>query len=221
MSNAKNTRSLLAAGITTVAAAGCFGGRLPPEEYYRLSVPDSAQMASPVGLALPGLPPTAGSIAIAPYAAPGLYGSGSVVYRIGETEYGIYPSRLWALPVATMVGLITQDVLREHPISAESPIFDPPSYHSHRYVWRGAVRHLEEVDRGKSVFAAVQFDARLIRTADDSIVWAGTVSLERPVPQGTMPAIVEMLSRLSVEAVARLADEARGAVARSAATAGR
>jgi ABC-type uncharacterized transport system auxiliary subunit len=202
-------------------AAACFTGRLPPEELYRLALPDSAvttttstALTNPVGGAR-------GSIAIAPYVAPGIYGNRSLVYRIDDNEYGTYPSREWALPVGTMLGLITQDVLRQRPISDDPPTYDPPSYRVHQYVWRGVVRELEEVDRGRAVFAAVQLDARLVRAKDDSVVWSGSARLERPVPKPTMPAIVAALSQLAAEAVTRLADEARGALARSAASAGR
>jgi hypothetical protein len=81
------------------------------------------------------------------------------------------------------------------------------------------IRELEEVDRGRDVFAAVRLEARLVRTRDDSVLWSGSARLERAVPEGTMSAIVAMLSRLAAEAVAQLADEARVALASPAASA--
>jgi hypothetical protein len=81
------------------------------------------------------------------------------------------------------------------------------------------VRELEELDRGRQVFAVVRFDARLIRARDDSVLWSGSARLERLVPEGTMPAIVTMLSQLSTEVISQLQESARGAVFGAAASA--
>lgn len=194
-------------------------GRLPPRELYRLTLADSVRVETPLGSS--GLMPASGTIAIAPYQTAGIYGERGIVYRVGESEYGVYPSREWALPVSTMLGLVTEEVLRRHPVTRSAAIYDPPSYRTHDYVWRGVVRELEEVNRGKRVFASVRLDVRLVRASDDSVVWSGTARAERPVPEGTMPAIVHALSELSGQVVARLAEEARAALVRSAASAGR
>ncbi|HKO17009.1 MAG TPA: ABC-type transport auxiliary lipoprotein family protein [Gemmatimonadaceae bacterium] len=200
---------------------GCFHGQLPARELYRLRLPvapDSVEPATADGSArvLP-----AGGIAVGPYEAPGLYGDRSIVYRIGDTEYGSYPNREWALPLSTMLGMITEDVLRAHPVTADLAVFDPPSPHAYTYLWRGRVLELEEVDRGSQVFAAVRLDARLVRSSDDSVLWSGTRHFERAVPQGSMPAIVETLSTLVTQAVTELAAAARTALAESAASAAR
>lgn len=208
------------ASLLSVSSTGCLGGRLPPLEFYRLALADSTRLTTPLDGAELRLALAPGSIAVAPYVTPGIYADRSIVYRIGETQYGAYPSREWALPLSAMLGLVTQDVLRAHPVTAEPAVFDPPAYASQTYVWRGLVREFEEVDRDRQVFAAVQLEARLVRAADDSVVWSGNVRLEDPVPQPTMPAIVDALSRLAADAVGRLADEARASLGR-AASAGR
>lgn len=208
------------AGLVLLGDAGCFGGRLPALEYYRLAVADSTRLTTLLDGEELRLALAPGAIAIAPYLTPGIYADRSIVYRVGETQYGAYPSREWALPLSTMLGLVTEDVLRAHPVTAEPAVFNPPAYTSQAYVWRGLVREFEEVDRGSRVFAAVRLEARLVRSADDSVLWSGTVRLEEPVPEATMPAIVAALSRVSAEAVGQLADEARAYLGR-AASAGR
>lgn len=210
------TRLLLASSaLLTLAAAGCITGRLPALEYYRLATADSSTLATPLSTPASVVAPLPG-LAIAPFEAPGLYGRNQIVFRTGEASYGTYGSREWALPVATMLGLVTQDVLAAHPISSQRAIFDPPSLTAYPYVWRGRVRELEEVDRGKEVWASVRLEARIVRTADETVVWSGSAGLERRVPDPTMNAIVEALSSLSTQAMLQLADDARAALGRSA-----
>lgn len=205
--------------LVALAGTGCLGGHLPPLEFYRLAFSDSARMATPLDGTDLRVALAPGSMAVAPYLTPGIYADRSIVYRVDDTQYGSYPSREWALPLSTMLGLVTQDVLRAHPMTAEPAVFDPPSYTSQTYVWRGLVREFEEVDRGSEVFAAVRLEARVVRASDDSVLWSGSVRMEEPVPEGTMPAIVSTLSRVSAAAVSRLAEEARAALARAASAA--
>ena len=199
--------------------AGCIHGKLPAREFYRLHLPEPRDsIAAAEHDAVPQQLP-AGDIAIVPYTAPGVYGQGNIVFRIEGSSYGAYPNREWALPVSTMLGMITEDVFRSHPLTRDPAVFDPPSPHSYTYVWRGMVRELEEVDRGSHVYAAVRFDARLVRARDDSVLWAGNARLERLVPEGTMPAIVSMLSELSAEVIVQLQESARSSVLWPAASA--
>jgi len=210
-------RATLHALLVTITA--CFHGKLPPQEFYRLHLPeptDSIAAATPDATA-PALSP--GGIAIVPYVAPGLYGNRSIVFRVDESSYGSYPNREWALPVPTMLGMLTEDIFRARPLTRDAAVFDPPSPHTYAYVWRGLVRELEEVDRGKQVFAVVRLDARLLRAKDDSVLWAGSARLERLVPEGTMPAIVAMLSTLSAEVITQLQESARQTVFGPAASA--
>lgn len=198
---------------------GCIHGKLPAREFYRLRatpLPDSLTAYYHDGGAST-LP--IGSIAILPYVAPGVYGDGNIVFRIGDSEMGSYPNREWAVPVPTMLGMLTEDIFRARPLTRDPVVFDPPSAHAYDYVWHGLVRELEEVDRGRNVFAAVRFEARLVRARDDSIVWSGTARLERAVPQGTMPAIVDALSQLSSEAILQLQESARSTLTGPAASA--
>ena len=200
-------------------ASACFHGKLPPQEFYRLRLPeptDSIAAATPDATA-PSLTP--GNIAILPYVAPGLYGNRNIVFRVDEASYGSYPNREWALPVSTMLGMLTEDIFRAHPLTRDAAVFDPPSAHAYAYVWRGLVRELEEVDRGNQVYAVVRFDARLVRAKDDSVMWAGSARLERLVPEGTMPAIIAMLSQLSAEVITQLQESARISVFGPAASA--
>lgn len=212
---------LLAVLMSANAFGGCFG-KLPAREMFRLSVE-----AAPAnhGSALPGTAvpdsasrlgaPLRGALAVEPYVTPGLYGDPGIVYRVGESQYGAYPSREWAIPLGEMLGMIAESVLLLHPISTDPPVFDPPSTRGHAYVWRGTVRQFEEVNRGKQVFVAVRLDATIVRSGSDSLVWNGSASLERPVPQPTMQAIVEALSALARDATAQLATDARTALEKS------
>src|SRR5688572_15282874 len=120
-------------------AGGCFRGSLPVLRQYRLVVPDSTAEAHLLnGSAY--TPPLTGSLAILAYDAPGLYADRNIVYRVGETEYGTYPSSLWALPLEHMLGVITAQVLRTTPLSVEQTVFDPPSRRGYDYTWQGTIR---------------------------------------------------------------------------------
>lgn len=206
--------------ILLLPGAACFG-KLPAREMFRLTLEPAPAAGSPMaaagagtGVMHAGPPPLAGGLAIEPYQTPGLYGDPGIVFRVGESQYGAYPSREWAIPLGQMLGMLTETVLAGHALAPEPPLFDPPSSRGHAYVWRGTVREFEEVNRGSTVFAAVRLDASIVRAGTDSLVWSGTAQLERPVPEGTMPAIVGALSQLARDAVAQLAAEARRSLAR-------
>jgi ABC-type uncharacterized transport system auxiliary subunit len=217
---ARTLRSLLVLVAVLLLSTSCIHGKLPAREFYQLHLPeptDSIAAAEHDAMAAPRLP--SGGIAIVPYVTPGVYGDGNIVFRIDENSYGTYPNREWALPIATMLGMITEDVFKERPLTRDPVVFNPPSPHSYTYVWRGMVRELEEVDRGSHVYAAVRLDARLVRARDDSVLWSGNARLERLVPDATMPAIVGMLSQLSAEVIVQLQESARASVFGSAASA--
>lgn len=215
--------ALRLAGAAALAAAplGCIRGTLPPRELYRLSIPDPV---TPPAADAPGRPVpaalTAGTLAIAPYETPGIYGEPSIVYRVGDTEYGAYPSREWAIPLGQMLGVLTEGVLRGAPLTPGSAIFNPPSLRAQSYVWRGTVREFEEVNRGRELSAAVRIDVALLRTADDSVLWTGSARREAPVAEPTMGAVVRTLSTLATDAVTELVAGADSALrTRSAAAA--
>jgi len=187
-------------------AGGCFRGTLPAREMYRLRLVDTSSI--PVLTVNGGNHPLDGSLAISAYETPGLYGERGVVFRVGTTSYGAYPSREWAVPLGEMLGSLTESVLARNPISREQAVYDPPSRRSHTYIWRGTVREFEEVNVGKAVSVAVRLDVKLVRSSDDSLIWSGSERLERPVSQPTMDNIVGALSDAAIEVIARLSREA-------------
>jgi len=211
------TRAGVLCAVALLGIGACFHGKLAPREYYRLRMPQLGDSTPPADGASAGL--LAGGMAIVPYVTPGLYGDGNIVYRIDDMAYGSYPNREWAVPLPTMLGMLTEDIFRARPLTRDPAVFDPPSPHTYAYVWCGLVRELEEVDRGDHVYAVVRFDARVVRAKDDSVLWSGTARLERPVPQGTMPTIVDALSQLATEAILQLQDSARASLAGPAASA--
>jgi ABC-type uncharacterized transport system auxiliary subunit len=199
-------RILLAAALLgfVVPMSGCpFTGRVPAREMYRLSLPDTGAGGSAASA------PLKGTLAILSYAAPGVYGEPGVVFRIGESEYGAYPNREWAVPLGEQLGVLTERILARNPLSTEPAVFDPPSKRSQTYMWRATIREFDEVDRGKQVFAAVRIDARLVRADDDSVLWSGTASAEREVPTQNMAGIVQTMSVLAEQVVAELVDRAK------------
>lgn len=175
---------------------------LPAREMYRLRLADSSRI--PVVAVNGGTLPIDGSLAIAPYETPGLYGERGIVFRIGQTSYGAYPSREWAVPLAEMLGSLTESVLERNPISREQAVYDPPSRRSHTYIWRGTVREFEEVDIGSTVNVAVRLDVKLVRSADDSLIWSGSERIERSVSQPTMDNIVGAMSDAAIAVIAKL-----------------
>jgi ABC-type uncharacterized transport system auxiliary subunit len=191
-----------------VLALGCLRTRpVPPIEMYRL-LPTAAETGTAGAiLASPDLPD--GSVAVARFVTPGLYGQRGIVYRVGEAGYAAYPSREWAMPLGEMLGRRTADLLQQRPLVRGGAMFDPPTRRAFTYSWRGTVREFEEIDRGSNVFVAVHLEASLVRVEDDSIVWSGGARAERPVPDGTMEGIVAGLSAATDEVMLALLDSAR------------
>lgn len=192
--------------ISTSVLLGVHCPRLPPRELYRIVLP-AAQDSSAGDTTL--APALAGTIGIAQYATPGIYGDPGIVYRLNDTEYNAYATREWALPLGDQLGVLTERVLSRVPLARERAVYDPPSRRAQTYIWRGTVREFEEVDRGSEVRAAVRIDLRIVRAADDSIVWSGTSRLERAAQGSNMSAIVQTLSTLADEVVTDLATRAR------------
>ncbi len=189
-------------------AVGCLRSRaVPPIEMYRL-LPTAAETSS-VSIPAPLDDVPQGSLAVARYITPGLYGQRGIVYRVGESGYATYPSREWAIPLGEMLGRRTADLLQEKPLVQGGALFDPPTRRAFTHVWRGTVREFEEIDRGNNVFVAVSLEASLIRVADDSILWSGSARVERPVPEGTIDGIIAGLSSATDEVVFALLDSAR------------
>ena len=203
-------RALLPAlAIVHILAAACVRGTVPATELYRI-----APSPAPNGNRPPGATeqaPLAGTLAVMPYETRGVYAGRNIVYRVDDHEYGTYPHREWAIPLADMLGMLTQERLARQPLTAGPALFDPSVARSIEYVWRGTVREFEEADRGRDVFAAVALDVQLVRTSDNSILWSGTQRLERQVQDSrSMEAIVATLSALATEAVDALIRQASG-----------
>ena len=219
---ARAARALAACGL-----AACFGS-LPARELYRLRpVAPEAPPANAGGTgagraADAGAPAEAGAaLFVEPYATPGVYGEPGIVYRVGDAQYGNYPNREWALPLGGMLATLTAGALAQvdgAPRRVEDGANAGRGTAARGLVWRGVVREFEEVDRGRQVTAAVWLDARLVRAADDSVLWQGSARLERPVtPPDQMTAVVDGLSDAAQRTVAQLAEAAAPALRRAAA----
>jgi ABC-type uncharacterized transport system auxiliary subunit len=207
---------LLSATVLAVAAGGCFRGKLPPREFYRLT-----PVEAPAPAALPGAAPLSGTIAIKAYATPGIYGSDLIAYRVGDGRYGTYPSREWAIPLGEMLGPITERIVREGRITSGRVVYDPPSREA-EYEWRGTVREFEEVDAPSSVSASVALAAQLVRVSDDSVLWSGTAASVEPVRESrSMDSVVAALSMATAKAIARLVEDASTTLRRLAASGAR
>ena len=210
------TRVLTGAALLLVAT-GCFRGKLPPREFYRL-----ASVEAPVGVAQPGPAPLSGKVAIKPYSTPGIYGSDLIVYRVSDARYGAYPSREWAIPLGEMLGAITERVVRDGHITSGRVTYNPPAAQTEEYEWRGVVREFDEVDAPGSVSASVSLGAQLVRAADDSVLWSGTATIVEPVRESrSMDSVVSALSLAAAKAIARLTDDANATLRRLAASGAR
>lgn len=219
----------LGAALAVVLLASCIRGTLPARELYRLAASDSAvggEVASDSTARGGGgavvRPVLDGPLAIMPYETPGLYGERGIVYRVGETEYGVYPSREWALPLGDMLGHLTARMAAGTTLSRDVPIYDPASPRAQAWLWRARVREFEEVNRGRELLVAVRIEATIVRARDDSVVWSGTTSRERPVTTGTdMPSVVQTLSAAATSAIGELLARAERDLARPPASSAR
>ena len=204
---------VLACGVIAAMVVGCFRGKLPPREFYRLTLADSVASAPRAGI-----PPLSGSVAISAYDTPGIYGSGSIVYRVGAAAYGTYPTREWAIPLGEMLGAMTEATMRNGSLTSGRAVFEPSLPRREQYEWRGTVREFDEVDDPSSVSATVALSAQLVRVADDSVVWAGTIRETQLVSESRkIESVVAALSAAASRAVARLTDDAAFALRRVAA----
>ena len=200
--------------VAAIVSSGCFRGTLPPRQFYRLSLPDSlASVGRPTGA-----PPLTGSIAIARYDTPGIYGTGSLVYRVGSSAYGAYPSREWAIPLGEMLGSITEGIVRQRSLTSGRVVYPPSAVTREQYEWRATVREFDEVDAPNSVTTSVSLVAQLVRAADDSVVWSAAAQEMEPIAQTrSIDAVVAGLSAATARAIVRLTDEAALAMRRLAA----
>ena len=144
----------LAGGLVAASMMGCIPGTLPPLELYRLMPADSAVIARRLG-SVGGAPAVKGTVAVEPYATPGLYGEPQIVYRLGEARYGTYPSREWAIPLSSMLATRTAEALRAASFASGSVTTEPSRRGAHEFVWRGGVRPFEEGNRNRQVLAEV------------------------------------------------------------------
>ena len=193
---------------------GCFRGSLPARQFYRLSVPETAQGSSAAAAA----PALMGSLSIRRYETAGIYASGAVVYRVGTSTYGEYPAREWAIPLGEMLGSLSEVIIARRSLASGRVVFDPSTAERQQYEWRGSVREFDEVDAPGSVSAAVALDAKLVRVADDSVIWSGSAREVVPVAQSrSMDAVVLGLSVAASRVIAKLADDAAATVRRLAA----
>lgn len=200
----------IALAALVVVATGClnkiFPSRPSLEQYILQLRPESATPARP-----PASPALTGALAVLPYVTRGIYSQPGIVFRADDLQLAAYPSREWAIPLRDMLGTLTEEAMRTAPISAEPAVFDPRTVRAHDYQWRGTVRELEEVNRGRDVLAAVHLEVEIIRTANDSVVWKGSERIERPVPPPTnsMPQVVETLSAITSDILRTLIERAR------------
>lgn len=198
----------------SLVQSGCFRGTLPPREFYRLTPLDS--VASPT--AVPGTPPLTGAIAIVAYDTPGIYADGAIVYRVGDSAYGKYPSREWAIPLGEMLATRTETIVGARALSSGRVAFGRSTSHREEYEWRGVVREFDEVDGATSVSASVSLAAHLVRVADDSVVWSGAAREVEPVLEARrIDSVIAALSVATSRALARLADDAASTLRRIAA----
>jgi uncharacterized lipoprotein YmbA len=191
-----------------VLLGACLGGPQPLERYRLLPAPATRPIAATTAEAGASALPI---ITVEPYATSGVYADPQIVFRLGETTYGTYPNREWAVPLGTMLADVTLDAMRAVP-ALQARVADDRASASSGLVWRGVVQRFEEVDRGEQVLAAVRLDAVLLRVPGDSVVWQGTAGFERPVPEATMTAIVDSLSALTSSAIGQLLAGAHGAL---------
>jgi ABC-type uncharacterized transport system auxiliary subunit len=195
---------------------GCIRGSLPPRELYRIdqtpaasgSADTAATPSRSDGGASNGTANVA-SIVVRPYETPGVYSHPQIVYRVDAVQYGTYPHREWALPLGVMLAALTAEVLQRELAPGTTVRTSAGPAPAGGFVWRGAVREFEEVDREQTVHAAVRLQAALVRAEDDSVLWQGEARLERPVsPATSMSAVVEQLAAAAVGAVGVLARQA-------------
>jgi uncharacterized lipoprotein YmbA len=203
-----------AAAVAALVTAGCFRGSLPARQFYRLAPPEPVLGAIPSA----GAPALVGSLSIRRYETPGIYASGALVYRVGASTYGEYPAREWAIPLGEMLGSMSESVIARRSLASGRVVFDPTTAERQQFEWRGSVREFDEVDAPGSVSASVALDAKLVRVADDSVIWSGSVREVVPVAESrSMDAVVTGLSLAASRAIARLADDAAATVRRLAA----
>ena len=207
-------RRVLACVLLALGQAGCFRGKLPANQFYRLAPVDS--LGATAGAL--GAPPLTGSIAITTYDTPGIYGDGALVYRVGASDYGKYPTRDWAIPLGEMLAARTETIAAARALTSGRIAFDRTGSRREQYEWRGTVHEFDEVDAASAVSVSVSLSARLVRVANDSVVWSGSSSEVEPVREARrIESVVDALSAASSRVLIRLVEDAASALRRDAA----
>jgi ABC-type uncharacterized transport system auxiliary subunit len=207
-------RRVVACVLLSLSQAGCFRGKLPANQFYRLAPVDSLG-ATPGAL---GAPPLTGSIAVVTFETPGIYGDGALVYRVGASDYGKYPTREWAIPLGEMLAARTETIAGARALTSGRLAFDRTGSRREQYEWRGTVREFDEVDAATAVSVSVSLAARLVRVANDSVIWSGSSSEVEPVREARrIESVVDALSAASTRALIRLVEDAAAALRRDAA----
>jgi ABC-type uncharacterized transport system auxiliary subunit len=145
------TRRAAVAALALVLA-GCGGGSVPPDVYYRLN--------APADVALRAGGPMAGTVDVAPFRAEGLLNDRAIVYRTAADTFAGYSYHFWWAAPGALLQQSLVDVLRR--AKAFDIVATPELRLDRTYEIVGRVRRLEHT--GGAVAVEIELLLRVARS---------------------------------------------------------
>ena len=176
-----------------VLFAACGKVRYP--NYYVLNIPPPVPQPTQ-------LKPLPGSAAVREFSAPSFLRAGPIVYRASPEQLGFYHYDHWAVdPRSTVANAVVED-LQSRGVFRSVHLFD--SRIMSDYLMTGSVDHLEEVDRGRSVFVNVGVSAQLLDVKSRAVLWQGVSSQTPKLDKRSVPGLVAGMSQAMDQVIAQL-----------------
>jgi ABC-type uncharacterized transport system auxiliary subunit len=185
--DARGVRATLALAVTLAAAqAGCLGGPVPQDHYYRLRADaPGARLEAPV---FPG------TLRVEPFRAGALERGTPLLYRdlAAPAEVQRTPYHHWADSPEVMLQRAFVDALRE--VGAADAVVTQELRVAADYTLHGRILDLERQLRGGERRVVLRLELSVTRSGSEELVFHETYREERPA-DGSVLASVEALNR--------------------------
>ena len=185
--------------IGGLLASSC--AKIPVTHYYQLASPAVASNPAPEPQNLLSSDHRRLEVAVPAFQVDAPYDQDRIVYRVGRdnVEVGFYEYHRWAAPLARTLPGLTAAVLDE---SAGSFVTVRPASGTGDYdgIVEGRLLALEEIDSPEGATAYVRI-AITLRDAGGSPIWSQEVSAEATTGDGTVNAVMKVMSEAVLDAL--------------------
>ncbi len=170
--------------VTLPSLVGC-GSKTRYPSYYVLNVP------APIP-ANAHSKPIFGQVAVREFRAPAFLKEGPIVYRQSPEQIDFYTYHRWVEDPRRVVTAAFARKIQASGLFQSVDLID--GHQSATCLLTGTLDHLEEVDRGATVFVEVSISARLLNLRTGEVLWQDTKSKTTQLERRSMHGIVNQLS---------------------------